>query len=103
MAKKTRSTESLNKAQLIRDAFEKHGLDASAKDVQLYTESHGASVAAAQISNIRTKLKGSSGAKSGGKKRTVTAGELIQAREMAEKVGGVIRAKELLDILSRLS
>lgn len=104
VAKKARSSESPNKAQLIRDAFKKHGLDAAAKDVQTYAESHGATVAAAQISNIRTKLKGGNGAKpSKGRGGAVTADELIQARSMADKVGGVVRAKELLDILARLS
>jgi predicted flavoprotein YhiN len=104
VAKKARSSDSLNKAQLIRDAFKKHGIDAAAKDVQAYTESHGATVAAAQISNIRTKLKGGNGVKTAkGKGGAVTADELIQARSMADKVGGVGRAKELLDILARLS
>ena len=32
----------------------------------------------------------------------VTAQELIQVRVLADKVGGVVRAKELLDILVRL-
>ena len=108
VAKKVRTKEGPNKAQLIRDALKKLGIDAPAKDVQAYTESHGATVAPAQVSNIRTKLKERSAGK--GKKRNggdvpsgaVTADELVQARNMAEKVGGVERAKELLDILNRL-
>lgn len=104
VAKKGRSSESLNKAQLIRDAFKKHGLDAAAKEVQAFTESHGATVAAAQISNIRTKLKGGNGLKAGKSKGgAVTAEDLIQARSMADKFGGVVRAKELLDILAKLT
>lgn len=106
VAKKGRAKEGLNKAQLIRDALKKLGIDAPAKDVQAYTESHGATVAPAQISNIRTKLKeraaGKGKKKSGGASGTVTADELVQARVMAAKVGGVERAKELLDILNRL-
>jgi hypothetical protein len=106
VAKKTRSKDGLNKAQLIRDALKKLGMEAAAKDVQAYTESHGATVAPAQISNIRTKLKdGSTGKgkkKSGAAGGTVTADELVQVRVMAAKVGGVERAKELLDILNRL-
>lgn len=106
VAKKGRSKEGPNKAQLIRDALKKLGIDAPAKDVQGYTESHGASVAAAQVSNIRTKLKeGSSGS---GKKRgkgaagPITGDDLLEVRAMADKVGGVERAKELLEILNKL-
>lgn len=106
VAKKGRAKEGLNKAQLIRDALQKLGIDAPAKDVQTFTESHGASVAPAQISNIRTKLKersaGKGRKKSGGAGGAVTADELVQVRVMAAKVGGVERAKELLDILNRL-
>lgn len=106
VAKKGRSKEGLNKAQLIRDALKKLGIDAPAKDIQAYTESHGAVVAPAQISNIRTKLKeqaaGKGKKKAGGSGDTVTAEELVQARVMAAKVGGVERAKQLLDILNRL-
>jgi hypothetical protein len=105
VAKKGRSKDGLNKAQLIRDALKKLGIDAAAKDVQAYTEAQGAEVAPAQISNIRTKLK-ERGARRGKKAAAigaaVTADELVQARNMAEKVGGVERAKELLDILNRL-
>ncbi|MBA4016557.1 MAG: hypothetical protein C0483_05160 [Pirellula sp.] len=104
-AKRGRSKAGVNKAQLVREAFEKLGIDASAKDVQAACDAHGVKIAPAQISNIRTKLKeGRSGRKVvkttvvGG----VTAKELIQVRIMAEKVGGIARAKELLDILHRL-
>lgn len=103
--KRARSKAGVNKAQLVREAFEKLGIDASAKDVQAACDAHGVKIAPAQISNIRTKMKvGSSGRKAG--KTTVgggvTAQELIQVRIMADKVGGVARAKELLDILYRL-
>ena len=106
--KKGRAKDGINKAQLIRDALKKHGIDAPAKDIQTECEAQGASVAAAQISNIRTKLKGgkpgrkAKKAASNGAAGGVTADELIQARVMADKVGGVARAKELLDILNRL-
>jgi hypothetical protein len=108
VAKKARSKDGLNKAQLIRDAFKKHGIDAPAKEIQAFAEAQGATVAPAQISNLRTKLKGGKPAAARpGKKKVavggaVTANELVQARNMAEKVGGVERAKELLDILNRL-
>jgi hypothetical protein len=102
--KKKAPKEGPNKAQLIRDALKKLGLDAPAKDVQSYTESHGATVAAAQVSNIRTKLKegGSGGKKSKAANGAITGEDLIQARMMADKVGGVERAKELLEILNKL-
>jgi len=109
MVKRGRSKDGVNKAALVREAFKKLGLDAAAKEVQEFAEAQGATVAPAQISNIRTKLKGKAAGKArkssgekGGNGGMVTANELVQARNMAEKVGGVERAKELLDILNRL-
>jgi len=112
MVKRGRSKDGVNKAALVREAFKKLGLDATAKEVQDFAEAQGATIAPAQISNIRTKLKGKAAGKarksggeksgSGGNGGMVTANELVQARNMAEKVGGVERAKELLDILNRL-
>ncbi len=103
--KRGRAKASVNKAQLVREAFEKLGIDASAKDVQAACDAHGVTIAPAQISNIRTKLKvGTPGRKASkaGVGGAVTAQELIQVRVLADKVGGVVRAKELLDILYRL-
>ena len=103
--KRGRSKSGVNKAQLVREAFEKLGIDASAKDVQAACDAHGVKIAPAQISNIRTKLKvGAQGRKASkaGVGGAVTAQELIQVRVLADKVGGVVRAKELLDILVRL-
>jgi len=111
MAKK-KSKDGVNKAALIREALEKLGIDAPAKAVQEYATAQGATVAAAQISNIRTKIKDGGSKKRGRKAKakvvssngdaTVTAGDLIQARIMADKVGGVERAKILLDLLNKL-
>lgn len=100
-----RAKMSVNKAQLVREAFEKLGIDASAKEIQAACNAHGVTIAPAQISNIRTKLKvGNTGRKSSkaGVGGAVTAQELIQVRILADKVGGVVRARELLDILYRL-
>jgi hypothetical protein len=109
-AAKKKPKEGVNKAALIREALEKLGIDAPAKAVQEYAATHGATVAAAQISNIRTKLKDGGSNKPGRKVKgsssngdtRVSAEELFQARAMAEKVGGVARAKALLDILDKL-
>jgi len=111
---KKKSAEGVNKAALIREALEKLGIDAPAKAVQEYAAAQGAEVAAAQISNLRTKIK-DGGAKKRGRKAkaktkgttsngdaSVTASDLIQARIMADKVGGVERAKVLLDLLNKL-
>jgi ferritin-like metal-binding protein YciE len=107
LAKKSGSSEAVNKAQLIRDALKKLGIDASAKDIQTECEVHNVTVAPAQISNIRTKLKEKGSSKAGrkagsGSGMAATADELIEVRTMAEKIGGVQRAKALLDILDRL-
>lgn len=111
MAKKSKSGEGVNKAQIIRDALKKLGIDAAAKDVQAFAGEQGVELAPAQISNIRTKLK-EGGKKKRGRKpgkstsgessESVVASDLIQARIMAEKVGGVERAKSLLDLLNKL-
>jgi len=107
LTKKSGSGEAVNKAQLIRDALKKLGVDASARDIQAECEVHNVTVAPAQISNIRTKLKEKGSAKSSRKAASssnmaATADELIEVRTMAEKIGGVQRAKALLDILDRL-
>jgi hypothetical protein len=111
---KKKSKEGVNKAALIREALEKLGIDAPAKAVQEYASAQGATVAAAQISNIRTKTKDGGSKKRGRKAKgkakaassngdaAVTASDLIQARIMADKVGGVERAKVLLDLLNKL-
>lgn len=107
--KKSTQGETVNKAQCIRDALKKLGIDAPAKDVQAECESHSATVAPAQISNIRTKLREKEAGKRCGKQasacvdpKKVQADELLEVRGMAEKIGGVERAKQLLDILARL-
>lgn len=98
----------MNKAQAIRNAFDAlKDLDASAADIQAHVVSAhpGTEVAPAQISNIRTKLKeqkGCKAARKGGKEPAYTESELVGARTLAEKVGGVERAKTLIDILFRL-
>jgi hypothetical protein len=106
LSKKSGAAEAVNKAQLIRDALKKLGIDAPAKDIQAECEAHHATVAPAQISNIRTKMKekgtGKSGRKGSGGGVSATADELIEVRTMAEKIGGVDRARALLDILDRL-
>jgi len=104
LSKKSGAAEAVNKAQLIRDALKKLGIDAPAKDIQAECEAHHATVAPAQISNIRTKLKEKGTGKSGRKGSGVaaTADELLEVRTMAEKIGGVERARALLDILDRL-
>lgn len=90
-----------NKAQLIREALKKFGIDAPASTVQGFAKLKGVSIAAAQISNIRTKLKGNGAPTK--KAGTVTAEELIQARTLANKLGGVDRTRQLLDVLIRLN
>lgn len=104
LSKKSGPAEAVNKAQLIRDALKKLGIDAPAKDIQAECEAHHATVAPAQISNIRTKLKEKGASKSSRKGSGVaaTADELLEVRTMAEKIGGVERARALLDILDRL-
>lgn len=103
LSKKSGTAEAVNKAQLIRDALKKLGIDAPAKDIQAECEAYDVTVAPAQISNIRTKLKEKGSGKSRkGSAVAATADELLEVRTMAEKIGGVERTRALLDILDRL-
>jgi hypothetical protein len=107
---KKKPQDGVNKAALIREALDKLGIDAPAKAVQEYATAQGATISAAQISNIRTKIKHGGSKKPARKAKAsstngdmhVSANDLIQARSMAEKLGGVQRAKALLDILDKL-
>ncbi len=110
VAKKAKSSEGANKAQFIRDALDKLGIDAPAKEIQALAAEQKMEIAPAQISNIRTKLKEGGGKRKKGRAAKASTGgndsriasDLIQARVMADKMGGVERAKTLLDLLNKL-
>lgn len=95
---KTKKAGTINKAQCIRDALTKLGIDTSAKKIQEECAQHKADVAPAQISNIRTKLKqGPAGkaTKGHGSKRTCVDGpsveEMAQILKLAQQMGGLRR------------
>jgi len=102
--KKEAVGEEVNKAQSIRDALEKLGMEATAKQIQEFCAAAGVpDVAPAQISNIRTKLRGGADkSQRVAEGITATSVELLQAKTLAEKLGGVVRAQELLGLLVKL-
>lgn len=95
----------MNKAQLIRDALQSKGIgiDGPHKKVQAWiAERHpDVTVAPAQVSNIRIKLKQRA---TGVAKRGLqfTADDLFAAKEMADQCGGIERTLSLLDILRKV-
>jgi len=100
----------INKALFIREAFEAlKDLEAPAKAVLAHIAEHhkdAGVVSPAQISNIRTKLRDAKKPKKAGKRGSnceqVTEAELVGAKKLADTVGGVERAKVLLEILVKL-
>ena len=98
---------SSSKAQAVRDEFDAQGLAARPKDVIAALKAKGIVVAPAQVSNITATL----GTKKGGKKRagaaTASNGHLsieslIEAKKLAERLGGVERALKAFTALSKL-
>lgn len=113
-ARRGRSKGGVNKAQAVRDEFEKQGVDSAPKDVIAALKKRGIDVAPAQVSNIRTSLRGPAkkkksakrqvvGRKAATKSDSVSIDALIAAKKLADQMGGVDKAKQALDVLAKLS
>jgi hypothetical protein len=116
--KKSKAGNDISKAQAIRDAYNELGLKTRPRDVKLHLSQRGINVAPAQISSVRAKMVerrkarraaagAVSSARSAGKGRsaagkTVTINDLMKAKQLAEKLGGIPQARQLLDTLERL-
>jgi len=111
VARGGRSKSGVNKAHEIREQFAAQGANARPKDVIAALAEKGIKVSSAQVSNIKSKLGGKSnrkvGRKSGrkaqaGSNGAVSLAALLDAKRLAQKMGGVEAAKRALDVLVRL-
>jgi hypothetical protein len=113
-ARRGRSKGGVNKAQAVRDEFKKQGIATAPKDVIAALKKQGITVAPAQVSNIRTSLKGGAkktktakgkrpGRKPGATNASVSIDALIAAKKLVDRMGGVDKARRALDVLAQLS
>lgn len=90
-----------SKADAIRNMFDEMGRDARPRDVIAALKGRGIVVTSAQVSMLRRKLPGN------GARRSKTAGgvsldQLLAAKHLAERLGGIENARQALDSLARL-
>jgi hypothetical protein len=102
-----RKRSGVNKAQAIRDQFAVLGAGARPKDVIAALAEKGIKVSSAQVSNIKSGLRGKRKKKGGRRAQTsvngaVSLAALLEAKRLAKRMGGVEAAKRALDVLVRL-
>lgn len=106
--KKSVKKTGVNKTQLIKEALAKNP-DGSPIDIANRLKAMG--VTAQYVSTVKFNMKKNSGqaavkktAKKSGNKveAAFTLSELVKARKLAEEVGGVDKAQELLNAISKL-
>ncbi|REK19605.1 MAG: hypothetical protein DWQ37_00645 [Planctomycetota bacterium] len=95
-----RTSGKTSKADAIRGMFSKMGHDARSRDVIAALKSDGVVVTSAQVSTLRRKLNenGSRGSKVG----AVPYDHLIAAKHLAQRLGGVDKARRALDSFAEL-
>ncbi len=95
----------VNKAQLIKDAMAANP-EASPIEVAKSLKKHG--ITAAYVSNVKSiaSPKKRKRGRPAGKKSTtsdrVSLGDLVKAKKLADELGGVDKAKSLLDAVAKL-
>ena len=96
-------TDGVNKSQIIRDYVAKNP-GAKPKEILAAVESQGVKVSQALVNNVL--YRKSSGKATRGKRGRPKKGTqfdaLLQAKELADKMGGIEEAKKALDVLSKL-
>ena len=110
MAKKTRGRRrprAGSKAQAIRDEFSSQGASARPKDIISALKAKGISVSSAQVSNIKTTLgkkkRGRKASAAHGANGMLTLESLLEAKKLADRVGGVAVARQALEALVKLT
>jgi len=88
-----------NKAAKIRQVLSDNP-SASAKEVVELLAAQRTRVSAAQIYNVKSMMGGTKARSSGGKLGKYD--QLIQAKKLADAMGGIDKARAALDVLSRL-
>jgi hypothetical protein len=109
MAKKKVPEETVNKSQAIRDFAEAHP-KAGPKETAAALGEQGIDVSAAFVSTVKTqakkKRKGRGRKKVVGRAKpaghTFDASTLVQAKKLAEQMGGIEKAKAALAVLAKL-
>lgn len=106
MAKKSkRGRRRVNKSQAIRDYLAGHP-NAMPKDIQAGLAAEGVKVSSALISAVKYGGKSAKGRRKAARGRaartSITADELIHAKGLADRMGGVDRAKAVLEALAKL-
>jgi arginine repressor len=121
MARKSSGTAEMSKADAIRDAVSRLGKMARPRDVIADLSEKGITVTSPQVSSLMKKLgikrrrrrggraaAGASQPTSTGAKRGprsgggLTASDLIDAKRLADQLGGVEKLKKALDVLEQL-
>ncbi len=94
----------VNKAQIIRDYLSEHGMDTLPKDIIDNLKSRRIRVSAAQVSNIKTELRGGRAKTSRARKAAggLDLDSLLEAKRYVESAGGIDAAKQALDALEKL-
>jgi hypothetical protein len=102
-----------SKADAIREAFNRLGPSSRARDIIADLAKQGMEVTSAHVSNVRARMesegksarRAAGGAARGGSGggETVSIEKLVQAKNMAEKLGGIESARRMLDALAKLS
>jgi hypothetical protein len=108
MATKTvrrRKSRSGSKAQAIRDEFAAQGATARPKNVIAALKAKGISVSSAQVSNIKAGLRkpGRKAHAGHGTNGTISLTSLLEAKKLAERLGGVEVARQAIEALAKLS
>lgn len=104
-----RRSSGVNKSKAIREYKEKHG-DAGPKAVAEGLAAEGIKVTPQFVSTVLSNAKRKSGKKRRGRPRGRRAGaatngsltQLLQAKKLAEQMGGINAARQALDVLARL-
>jgi hypothetical protein len=108
MAKKPAAKQTVNKSQAIRD-YMKANPKASPKETSEALTQQGIKVTAAFVSTVKTQAKNKRQAKKKAAPAAkpaisdkVSISTLVQAKKMAEQLGGVDKAKATLEALAKL-
>jgi len=106
--KKAARKQEVNKSQAIRDALKQHP-KAGPKEISEILSKQGIKVSAVFVSNVKSISKKKRGRR---KKATaavkpavsdkVSISTLVQAKNLADQIGGVEKAKQMLDTLAKL-
>ncbi len=109
-----RRGSSVNKSEEIRNAFKKIGYNSAPKDIISSLASRRIQVSPALVSNVRAAMtrRGTAPVRIGKSRRgrppsvqsdtTVSISDLLEAKRLVEKTGGIEQAKRTLDALALL-